>query len=63
MADPDHRLLLKHEVLMVMSLYSCCDVTELECSDWTGEDASAAGDKFIHDRDLDWLRQSDGEDQ
>ncbi|KAG7233241.1 hypothetical protein INR49_007320 [Caranx melampygus] len=24
-----------------------------------GEDASAAGDKFIHDRDVDWLRQSD----
>ncbi|XP_026209395.1 2'-deoxynucleoside 5'-phosphate N-hydrolase 1 isoform X1 [Anabas testudineus] len=24
-----------------------------------GENASAAGDKFIHDRDVDWLRQSD----
>ncbi|XP_040905095.1 2'-deoxynucleoside 5'-phosphate N-hydrolase 1 [Toxotes jaculatrix] len=24
-----------------------------------GEDASAAGDKFIHDRDMDWLQQSD----
>ncbi|XP_008304166.1 5-hydroxymethyl-dUMP N-hydrolase [Stegastes partitus] len=24
-----------------------------------GEDASAAGDRFIHDRDVDWLRQSD----
>ncbi|AWP14714.1 putative 2'-deoxynucleoside 5'-phosphate N-hydrolase 1 isoform 6 [Scophthalmus maximus] len=26
-----------------------------------GEDASAAGDRFIHDRDVNWLRQSDGE--
>ncbi|XP_018518320.1 2'-deoxynucleoside 5'-phosphate N-hydrolase 1 [Lates calcarifer] len=24
-----------------------------------GEDASAAGDKFIHDRDVEWLQQSD----
>uniref|UniRef100_A0A8D3A2S0 2'-deoxynucleoside 5'-phosphate N-hydrolase 1 n=1 Tax=Scophthalmus maximus TaxID=52904 RepID=A0A8D3A2S0_SCOMX len=24
-----------------------------------GEDASAAGDRFIHDRDVNWLRQSD----
>ena len=38
-----------------------CDVTELLCCDWTGEDATAVGDKAIHDRDVDWLRQSDGE--
>ncbi|KAF7646971.1 hypothetical protein LDENG_00179510 [Lucifuga dentata] len=24
-----------------------------------GEDVTSAGDKFIHDRDVDWLRQSD----
>ncbi|XP_042339278.1 2'-deoxynucleoside 5'-phosphate N-hydrolase 1, partial [Plectropomus leopardus] len=34
-------------------------VTELLCCDWTGEDAAAAGDRAIHDRDVDWLRQSD----
>ncbi|XP_023254394.1 2'-deoxynucleoside 5'-phosphate N-hydrolase 1 isoform X2 [Seriola lalandi dorsalis] len=33
-------------------------VSSTELSD-RGEDASAAGDKFIHDRDVDWLRQSD----
>lgn len=37
------------------------DVTELLCCDWTGEDAAAGGDRVIHDRDVDWLRQSDGE--
>eukprot|EP00064_Thunnus_orientalis_P025151 superscaffoldBa00012014_g25481 len=36
-----------------------CDVTELLCCDWTGEDATAAGDRAIHDRDMEWLRQSD----
>ncbi|XP_040034060.1 5-hydroxymethyl-dUMP N-hydrolase isoform X1 [Gasterosteus aculeatus] len=35
-----------------------CDVTEL-CCGWTGEDASSAGDRSIHDRDVDWLRQCD----
>lgn len=30
------------------------------CCGWTGEH-EALGDRFIHDRDLDWLRQSDGE--
>lgn len=37
-----------------------CDVTELLSCDWTGEDVTA-GDRFIHDRDVDWLRQSDGD--
>ncbi|KAM7385963.1 hypothetical protein PAMP_001997 [Pampus punctatissimus] len=35
-----------------------CDVTELPCCDWTGEGA-AAGDRAIHNRDMDWLGQSD----
>lgn len=30
------------------------------CCDWTGEN-DPLGDRFIHDRDLDWLHQSDGE--
>lgn len=30
------------------------------CCGWTGEH-EALGDRFIHDRDLEWLRQSDGE--
>lgn len=38
-----------------------CDVTELLSCDWTGEDATAGGDRVIHDRDVDWLRQSDGD--
>uniref|UniRef100_A0A671Y4A6 2'-deoxynucleoside 5'-phosphate N-hydrolase 1 n=1 Tax=Sparus aurata TaxID=8175 RepID=A0A671Y4A6_SPAAU len=33
-------------------------VSSTELSD-RGEDASAAGDRAIHDRDVDWLRQSD----
>lgn len=50
----------------VIELMSChwsgvCDVTELMSCHWSGEDASAAGDRFIHDRDVNWLRQSDGE--
>lgn len=36
-----------------------CDVTDLLCCDWTGEKGSS--DCFIHDRDVDWLRQSDGD--
>lgn len=36
-------------------------VMSLSCCDWTGEDAAAAGDRAIHDRDVDWLRQSDGD--
>ncbi|AWP14713.1 putative 2'-deoxynucleoside 5'-phosphate N-hydrolase 1 isoform 5 [Scophthalmus maximus] len=48
----------------VIELMSChwsgvCDVTELMSCHWSGEDASAAGDRFIHDRDVNWLRQSD----
>lgn len=30
------------------------------CCGWTGEN-EVLGDRFIHDRDLEWLRQSDGE--
>uniref|UniRef100_A0A3Q1GPM7 2'-deoxynucleoside 5'-phosphate N-hydrolase 1 n=1 Tax=Acanthochromis polyacanthus TaxID=80966 RepID=A0A3Q1GPM7_9TELE len=33
-------------------------VSSTELTD-RGEDASVAGDRFIHDRDVDWLRQSD----
>ncbi|KAM8738854.1 5-hydroxymethyl-dUMP N-hydrolase [Acanthopagrus schlegelii] len=33
-------------------------VSSTELSD-RGEDAAAAGDRAIHDRDVDWLRQSD----
>ncbi|XP_038586226.1 2'-deoxynucleoside 5'-phosphate N-hydrolase 1-like [Micropterus salmoides] len=33
-------------------------VSSTELTD-RGEDAAAAGDRAIHDRDLDWLRQSD----
>ncbi|KAM9344935.1 5-hydroxymethyl-dUMP N-hydrolase [Symphorus nematophorus] len=33
-------------------------VSSTELTD-KGEDAAAAGDRFIHDRDVDWLRQSD----
>ncbi|XP_026165531.1 5-hydroxymethyl-dUMP N-hydrolase [Mastacembelus armatus] len=33
-------------------------VSSTELTD-RGEDASGAGDRFIHDRDLDWLQQSD----
>lgn len=41
---------------------SCvCDFTEVLCCDWTGEDATAGGDSAIHDRDMDWLQQSDGD--
>lgn len=30
--------------------------------DWTGEEVEVGGDWAIHDRDLDWLQQSDGND-
>ncbi|XP_023254393.1 2'-deoxynucleoside 5'-phosphate N-hydrolase 1 isoform X1 [Seriola lalandi dorsalis] len=52
-------VLTEHVSSTELSDRGMCDVTELLCCDWTGEDASAAGDKFIHDRDVDWLRQSD----
>uniref|UniRef100_A0A3B3UP73 2'-deoxynucleoside 5'-phosphate N-hydrolase 1 n=1 Tax=Poecilia latipinna TaxID=48699 RepID=A0A3B3UP73_9TELE len=29
------------------------------CSDWSGEEGPAGGDRAIHDRDLAWLQQSD----
>lgn len=38
-------------------------VTELLHYDWTGENNAASGDQAIHNRDLDWLHQSDGENQ
>lgn len=40
-------------------------MTSLTCaaSDWTGEDGAAQGDRDIHNRDVDWLRQSDGEEK
>lgn len=37
------------------------DVTELLCFPRTGEEALAGGDRAIHDRDVDWLQQSDGD--
>lgn len=40
-----------------------CYVTELLHCDWTGENNAASGDRAIHNRDLNWLRQSDGENQ
>ncbi|AWP14712.1 putative 2'-deoxynucleoside 5'-phosphate N-hydrolase 1 isoform 4 [Scophthalmus maximus] len=52
-------VLTEHVSSTELSHRGVCDVTELMSCHWSGEDASAAGDRFIHDRDVNWLRQSD----